>query len=225
MLALILLSLSVAMADPPEPTLAAMDAALERLGEPGQVDRFQVTTTVRYSDEDGDDAHTDVVVTAVRFGSDGEQITEQLSHVRDGAPLSEEERQAEREERGEGKAGTSMAFVAPAGDDQVHYAYGPSEPQGPVMVASFAPAPGAAGVEDLATGVVAWDPATGRPLWLTFVPVDLPFLVKSLETRLVFGESDGRLHIVRVVSRGVAGPPLLRKRFEFDMRFDGVVWR
>ena len=92
-------------------------------------------------------------------------------------------------------------------------------------MARYEPAPGEPSAEDLATGEVGWDPASGHPLWITFDPVEKPFLVKSLTNRLVIGQTAGKLHTARIISSGVGGPPLLRKQFQMQMEFHDVVWR
>jgi hypothetical protein len=229
MLPIPLLLLGAALATPPNATLDSLDEALERLTDAEQVASFRVTTTARYADTDGDDAHTEVVVTQLSWGADGEQVSERLSHVKDGEPISAEElaeREREREEKKEdGDKEVSMSLAAPAGDDLSRYVYGPTTQQGAVSLARFEPAPGEPEAEDLSTGQLAWDSASGQPLWITFVPVDKPFLVKSLTTKVEIGQTGGMLHTVRVHSYGVGGPPLLRKQFDMDMRFHDVTWR
>jgi hypothetical protein len=214
-----LLLLATALATPPEATLAQLEQALERLADPAQVASFQVATTASYADEDGDDAHVDVVLNRITVDPDGTQHNSTLSHTRDGEPLDEEE-----EEEGEKKE-VGLALALPAGDDLPRYVYGPTTQRDGVAQARFEPAPGEPDADDLATGTVAWDAASGQPLWLSFVPQDLPFLVKRLDTRIEIGATAGKLHTSRIVSAGVGGPPLLRKRFEMDMRFHQVQWR
>jgi hypothetical protein len=228
MLPIPLLILGAALATPPATTLDSLDEALERLADPAQVARFQVTTTVRYADTDGDDAHTEVVVTELSWDARGEQRVTELSHVKDGEAVSQvelEERQRERQEKNGEDGGVSMTLAAPAGDDLARYVYGPTTQQGAVSLARFEPAPGEPEAEDLSTGQLAWDSASGVPLWITFVPVDTPFLVKSLTTRVEIGQTGGKHHTARVHSYGVGGPPLLRKQFDMDMRFHSIVWR
>lgn len=214
-----LLLVAIAAANPPDATLDQLDQALARLGDPAQVASFRVTTTARWADTDGEDAHEDVVVNEIAFDTAGGQTNTKLSHTHDGAPFEEQ-----AEEEGEKKE-IGFALAVPAGKDLHRYVYGPTERQGPAAVAAYEPAPGEPSADDLATGQVAWDPTTGRPLWITFEPVEKPFLVKSLDNRLIITESGGQLHTGRVISQGVAGPPLLRKRFEMDMRFHDVRWR
>jgi hypothetical protein len=128
------------------------------------------------------------------------------------------------DQEGDEKQG-SFSLALPAGEDLLRYVYGPTTTEGSTAVASYAPAPGEPDADDLATGQVAWNPATGRPLWISFEPVDKPFMVKNLNNRLIIGETAGQLHTARIISWGVGGPPLLRKQFELDMRFHEVVWR
>jgi hypothetical protein len=212
-----LLLTGLAMATPPDATLAQLEGALERLTDPAQVQRFLVTTTARHADLDGDDAHVDVVVNELTFGVDGSKSNTKLSHTRDGEPVDE----PKKDDDGEG---SGFELALPAGDELPRYAYGSTRSSGGVSMASYEPIPGASG-DDLARGEVAWDPTTGRPLWIVFEPVDMPLLVKSLSTRISIGETGGKLHSVEVVSSGVGGPPLLRKRFRLEMRFHDVQWR
>lgn len=221
MLPTALLLLATAAADPPAATLDSLEAALERLADPAQVAQFRVTTTAEYADTDGDDAHTDVVVNRIAFDAAGEQTNTKLSHSRDGEPVYEPKPEDQEGDQEQG----SFSLALPAGEDLPRYVYGPTTTEGSTAVASYAPAPGEPDADDLATGQVAWDPATGRPLWITFEPVDLPFMVKSLNNRLIIGETAGQLHTARIISWGVGGPPLLRKKFEMDMRFHDVQWR
>ncbi len=221
MLTCALLLLAAAAADPPAATLASLEGALERLADPAQVQRFRVTTTASYADTDGDDAHTDVVVNQISFDSAGEQTNTKLSHVHDGEPVTEPD--PEEQDGEEKQVGFSLAL--PAGEDLPRYVYGPTTQQGTAAVARYQPAPGEPSADDLATGQVAWDPSTGRPLWITFEPVDKPFMVKSLDNRLIIGETAGRLHTARIISAGIGGPPLMRKKFELDMSFHDIVWR
>jgi hypothetical protein len=221
MLPLLLLA-ATATATPPAATLDQLEAALERLADPAQVQRFEVTTIARHADTDGDDAHVDVVVAGICFDASGEQTNTVISHTRDGAPFEPEDDKADKD--GEKKE-AGVSWTLPAGDDLPRYVYGATTMQGSAAVASFQPAPGQSKVEDLATGQLAWDPTDLRPLWISFEPVEKPFLVKSVNMRLVIGETDDKLHTTRILSSGVGGPPLMRKRFEMDMRFHDVVWR
>ncbi len=219
MLCLLILAAS-ALATPPSATLDSLDAALQRLADADQVDHFRVTTTASYADEDGDDAHVDVVLTEIRYDAAGEAVNTKLSHTRDGEPVEDEPKDDDDE-----KKGGELSIALPAGEDLPRYSYGPTTQRGPASVASFEPAQGEPSADDLATGEVAWDPTTGRPLWITFSPIDKPMLVKSLHNRLIIGETGGLLHTERIISKGVGGPPLMRKKFEMDMRFHDVAWK
>ncbi len=216
-----LLLITAALATPPTATLDSLEDALERLADSEQVQRFRVTTTASYSDTDGEDAHVDVVVNDISWTAAGEETNVKLSHTRDGEPVEPEPDEGDEDE--EKKVELSLAL--PAGDDLPRYSYGTTTQRGPAAVARFAPADGEPSADDLSTGEVAWDPTTGRPLWITFTPVEKPFLVKSLNTRVVIGETADKLHTKRIISSGVGGPPLLRKKFEMDIRFHDVVWR
>jgi len=218
-----LLLVATALATPPTATLDSLDAALEALADPDQVERFQVTTTASYADTDGDDAHVDVVLTQLSWDAAGESVSAKLSHTHDGDPVEEEQARDDKDDGDKDESGFTLAV--PATDDLHRYVYGPTTQRGPAAVATYLPTPDEPSADDLATGEVAWDPTTGRPLWITFEPVDKPFLVKTLNNRLVIGETGGTLHTVRIISSGIGGPPLLRKKFEMDMRFHDVVWR
>ncbi len=217
----LLLLVATALATPPDATLDRLVDALEALADPTQAASFLVTTTASFADTDGDDAHTDVVVTEVRFEVGGEQINTVISHTRDGELLEPEE---DKDDDGEKKE-VGFSLAVPANDDLPRYTYGPTTQRGTASVAHYQPAPGEPSDDDLASGEVAWDPSTGRPLWITFEPLEKPFLVKSLDNRLVIGETAGKLHTARILSSGIGGPPLMRKKFELDMRFHDVVWR
>ncbi len=221
-----LLLMASALAQPPAPTLDQLDQALARLADPAQVERYRVTASATYADTDGDDAHTDVVVTELSWDAGGQPVIDKISHLHDGEPFSDEEAEERREDDGQkGEKKSSIEAAMPAGDDLARYTYGPTTSESGLSVASFEPRDGAQNNDDLQTGRVAWEPTTGRPRWIEFSPVDKPFMVKNVTTRLVVGESDGKLHTTRVLSWGVGGPPLLRKKFDLDMRFHDVTWK
>ncbi len=222
----VLLALNAAQAQPPTDVLQRLDEALDRLNDPAQVDSFMVTTIATYSDLDGDDAHTEVVVTRLSWDAAGAPQLEKISHLRDGQPFSEEEAAARREKSSDDdQAQAELSLAAPAGEDLARYVYGATRQEGGAMVASFEPAPGERSAKDLAAGLLAWDADAGRPLWIQLSPVKKPFMVKSLDNRLLLGESEGRLHTVRITSWGEGGPPLMRKKFRMEMRFSEVDWR
>ncbi len=228
MLHAVLLLVTAVLATPPNTTLDQLDAALARLADPAQVERFRVTTTARYADEDGDDAHTEMVVSDMSWDAAGEAVETRVAHSKDGEPISDEElveRKQEREEKKEEGDKGSFDTATPTGEDLSRYVFGPTTQQGATSVASYEPAPSEPSADDLARGQLAWDTASGTPLWISFEPVDLPFLVKSLTTRVELVETAGLLHTGRVRSQGVGGPPLLRKQFDIDMRFSRVEWR
>ena len=221
-----LLLLTGALANPPAPTLDLLDQALERLADPQQVHRYRVTTDATYSDTDGDDAHTDVVVTELSWDAAGEVVVSKISHTHDGEPFGEEDAEQRREDNDQdGEKKSSVEAALPAGDDLARYRYGTTSGEDGLAIAPFEPVPGQDETDDLQSGRVAWDPATGQPRWIEFSPVDKPFMVKHVTTRLVLGQTDGRLHTARIVSWGVGGPPLLRKKFELDMRFHDIDWK
>ncbi len=220
-----LLLVTSTLATPPGPTLAKLDEALNRLADSAQVERYQVTTKATYSDTDGDDPHTDVVVTELSWDAGGKVVVTKISHLHDGEPFNEEEAEKRREENEQdGEQKGSIEAALPAGDDLARYRYGTTTSENGLSIAPFEPAPGEPDADDLQTGRVAWDPATGHPRWVEFSPVDKPFMVKHVTTRVVLGETAGKLHTARILSWGVGGPPLMRKKFDLDMRFHDIAW-
>ena len=214
-----LLILGLAHATPPDVVLARLDTGLRALAETGVIASFGSTTEVRYSDPDGTDAHVDVVETRHTPGSDGRFTGTVVSHLRDGVSVTEEEKKGKDE--GEGETPT---LSAPVGKDRSRYVFGDIQAEGATAVASYSPAAGVPSAKDLATGRVAWDPATEAPLWIEYRPVQKPMLVQSLFVRVDLTCSGDQCRAWRLLTRGQGGLPGLRKSFVCDVRFHDVVW-
>jgi len=211
-----------ALATPPSEVLDALEQALEALSDPAVVSSYHLTTSGNYEKLDGEDRKTFRSVTRIFPGPDGSLTTETISAEHDGEAVEIGE---EGEGRKQGKDGesTSVSFelTPPAGDDLGRYRYGETVADGPRMKANFTPVEGATG-DGLAHGTVWWDPATGQPTRLQFIPVKNPRFVQSLSTLLEFGQTSGLAHIKRIVSSGQGGIPGIKRKFAIEMVFDQV---
>lgn len=211
----LLLLLSLAWGAPPDTVLSRFDTGLRALAETGAIASFGSTTEVRLSDPDGSDLQVDRVETLHTPGPDGRFLGRVVSHTRDGVPVTEEE-------KGDGEA---MSLAAPVGKDRWRYTFGDTTQEGSTAVATWAPAEGVPAARDLATGRLAWDPATDTPLWIEYRPVQKPMLVQSLFVRVDLTCAGDRCRATRLLTRGQGGIPGLRKAFTLDVRFHDVVWR
>lgn len=209
---LCLLIATLALADPPQSTLDALGVALDVLDDPARVRSLKVLTTVVHSKPDGEDQQQEYVVTDVRNTPTGREV-EVLTHLRDGQPVPREE----EKDDGGGKLEVKLP-----GEVQDAYVFGPTQVRQGVCTARFEPAPSVSDKE-LAKGELAWDEASGRPLWVRFEPAKLPWMVQSLDNRIELAPS-GPLHTTLVHSEGQGGVPGIRRRFAMDMVITDVAW-
>ncbi len=215
-----------AFATPPEEVLDALDKGLNALSDPEVVQSYQLSTAGSYEKLNGESRSTFRSITKIIPGPDGQVTTETIMAEHDGEDVTEKGKERESKhgkDDDDGEHGSvSFELTPPCGDDLASYEYGESVAEGARMRANFTPKETASG-KGLAHGTVWWDPATGKPTKLQFVPVKNPQFIQTLSTMLFFGSTGGLAHISRVVSSGQGGIPGFKRKFALEMVFDQVL--
>lgn len=231
-----LLAVAPAAAAPPTQTLEALEKALEMFECWGE----ECTYTMRFRTEiaktDGADAQEQIRRMEITVGPDGESSTNTLEVLQNGVDVTgDEEAQAsfgktsgdeekESEEQEEEDSSMSLDLSLPLGEDAAHYQFGEAVEDGGLMVAPFEPVAGKGRKEltGLSVGRLAWDPETLQPRWVEFGYARNPRMVKSMSSRLVLGQMEGKLIPVAWNTEGVGGFLLFKRRLVMEMSIEAL---
>ncbi len=227
-----------ATAGPPAETLAAMEEAL------GMFECWdgECTYTVRLSTEisktDGSDSQEQIRRMEVTYDASGEATTNTLQVLQDGVDVTDdedaqksfgavstdEEQEIEQEKEHGGEQSMNLDLSLPLGEDAEHYRFGDPVAEGGLTVATFEPVEGKSRKEltDLSVGRIAWDPQTLQPRWVEFSYARNPRMVKSMSSRVEFGQLAGKLVPLSWETEGVGGILVFKRRLKMEMTTEGL---
>ena len=91
-------------------------------------------------------------------------------------------------------------------------------------MATFEPVEGKSRKEltDLSVGRIAWDPQTLQPRWVEFSYARNPRMVKSMSSRVEFGQLAGKLVPLSWETEGVGGILVFKRRLKMEMTTEGL---
>lgn len=218
---------------PPE-TAARLASALDSL-QSQAVAGYTMTVKVTVAKPNGSDREDHLEVVKTTRAADGTLVHEVVRALENGKDVTEKRRaeRSKRDDRNAHKAdddkddekkegGISASLRLPLGDDARLFAFSPPASGGPYAVA-FAPLPGHAEDEGLASGTLAWDPATLDPLWLEAEPVIMPDHVSAMKMRFEFARTGELVYPRRTVTDGAGGFLWIKRTFHMDMEVADVV--
>ncbi|MCU0292876.1 MAG: hypothetical protein MUF10_12940 [Thermoanaerobaculaceae bacterium] len=221
-------SLGVAGASgPPAATADRLKSALEVLEKDHFAGRYTMTTKAVIAKPDGSNREeTSEVAHVVQDGSAEPEVT-LVSSLRDGKDVTAErqkqmaESRAKEAEKGKkpekDEDGFSASMRLPLGEDEGLFEYGPPRSEGAVLVAPFAPTASGRKKDNMTEGRLAWDPATGDPLWLEARYVDPPTGIKEMLLRFELARAGDLLYLRRTVTKGVGGMLWIKRTFDVEM--------
>jgi hypothetical protein len=225
-----------AAAAPPTQTLEALEEALEMFECWGD----ECTYTLRFRTEiakaDGADAKVQIRRMEITVGPDGESSTHTLEVLQDGVDVTDDEdaqasfgktsveEDQEIEQEKEEDSSMSLDLSLPLGEDAAHYLFGETVDEGGLKVAPFEPVDGKSRKEltGLSAGRLAWDPDTLEPRWVEFGYARNPRMVKSMSSRLVLGQMEGKLIPLAWNTEGVGGFLLFKRRLVMEMSIEAL---
>lgn len=212
-----------AQAAPPPEVLARLGAALHALDEASFVGAYTLTVEATVSTTAGKATDTELTVFEVTSPAGGPQAQRVVRAEKNGKDVTAEAQadaekekdagQKEKQEEGEGKQEVSFGFRLPHGDDARHYVFHAAECGETACTAAFAPTKAARKEKGLASGRLAWNPASGDPLWIEMAPGALPTGVKELTVRIEFDRAGELLYPARTVTDGVGGVLFIKRAF------------
>ena len=84
-------------------------------------------------------------------------------------------------------------------------------------MAPFAPTAPGRKKDNMTQGRLAWDPATGDPLWIEARYVDPPTGIKEMLLRFELAREGDLLYLRRTVTQGVGGMLWIKRKFDVEM--------
>lgn len=230
-LASVLIAPCVLGSGPPEETLRRANAAFQVLDGRGFAGSYLLSAHVVVSAPGEDGSEDSLEVQEVTFHADGTKETRLVRAVEDGrdvtAERSEHQKGQREHARHDGHTEIDVDLL-PLGPNGGRYVFTSPRQRDGLLVAAFRPTSKARGVdgdddEMLGRGEVAWDPATGDPVWIEVRPDDAPPFVSKLVIRFEFARA-GRILYPRLVHTSTrAGIPLILKvKVDVDIEISDV---
>ena len=206
---------------PPAGTTDRLKGALEVLEKDHFAGRFTMTTRAVITKPDGSNREETSEVAHVSQDGTGEPEVALVSSLRDGKDVTAERQKQMAEHRSKqaekAEDGFSATMRLPLGEDVALFEYGPSQPEGAALVASFAPTAQGRKKDKVTAGRLAWDPTTGDPLWLEARYVDPPTGIKEMLLRFELAHQGDILYLRRTLTQGVGGVLWIKRKFDVEM--------
>lgn len=223
----VVLVAAVAGAIPPEATTRRLEAALASLDKDSFAGSYRLTTRAVVAKPDGSDREDTLDVMDIRQQRGAEPEVVVVSAIENGKDVAAKRRdelakqQAAKankkpKEKEEGNS-FSASMRLPLGKDLALFEFGPTRVEAGSLVASFAPRPSARKEDNITQGTLAWDEASGDPLWLEATYVDPPTGVKQLAMRFEIGRQGDVLYLRRTTTKGVGGMLWIKRTFDLEM--------
>jgi len=199
-------------AEPIQQVLERATAALGVLDGHGVSGGYLLSVRVKTKVPGEDGPEDTLEVHRVTIGQDGTKRTELVRAVEDGRDVTEERRRRGEnvdEERSDDRDEVDLELL-PIGTNAHLYAFKAPKVTGGLAVASYGPR---ADVDDddLSRGRIAWDVASGDPLWIEAEPVDDPAFVAEVVLRFEFARTGPVLHPSLITTHVRAGIPLVMR--------------
>jgi hypothetical protein len=201
-------------------------ARLDTVVNPSEPDEFQGSFTMSVAtvvQKPNGSSREEVVFEAEVANTTGAEQTRRLiRYLENGVDVTEEQRQEFESRKPSDTAEDEDDLANPFGETAGLYTFASPETLGSEVVAPFGPAPGHEDDDNVATGRLAWDPATLEPLWMEMTAVHAPKPLKRLATRLEFRSVGDTIYVSRMVTDGLARVLLMQREFHMDLRFDDI---
>lgn len=227
-MAVIGLVAGVVSAGPPEETTRRLEMALRSLDKDTFAGSYRIDTHAVISKPDGSNREDTLEVMKVRSAPGGEPEMEIVRATRNGQDITAQRRNEQAKSRAkevkekpkaeDKEGGTFSATLRlPIGKDLGLFEFGASRQEGGVQVVSFAPRISARNEDNITQGTLAWDTATGDPLWLEARYVDPPTGIKELVMRFELVRQGDVLFLRRTTTQGVGGMLWIKRKFDLEM--------
>ena len=210
---------------PPPQTLRRAQAALELLEGRGFVGSYRVTVKAHVVASGEDGPEDTLEIEDVTIAPDGSKTTRLVRAVEDGRDVTAKRlaedagHEAERADHDSHDSHDSFDLeLVPLGAHAPRYSFGPARVRDGVATAKFEPAAHGGEDDKLGRGEVAWDVATGDPLWIDTGMAKRRVGLSELSLRFEFARAGGVLYPKSIRTRTKAGIPLLfRLRLTLDL--------
>ena len=221
---------------PPPETLRRAQAALDLLDGRGFIGSYRVTVKAHVVASGEDGPEDTLEVEDVTIAPDGTRTTRLVRAVEDGRDVTAERlakgNADDTQEAGDdSRAALGRGRVALGGNPPryklapprlrnraARYSFAPPRIRNGVATAEFRPVARGDEAEDLGRGEIAWDPATGDPLWIGTGLAERKVGVSELSLRFEFARVGDVLYPAAIRTRTKAGIPLLfRLRLSVDL--------
>jgi len=228
-MAVIGLVAGAASAGPSEETTRRLEMALRSLDKDTFVGSYRIETHAVVSKPDGSSREDTLEVMKVSSAPGGEPEMEIVRATRNGQDITAQRRDEqvksrakeakEKPRKAEDKEGGTFSATLrlPIGKDLGLFEFGASRQEGGTQVVSFAPRASARDEDNITQGTLAWDTATGDPLWLEARYVDPPTGIKELAMRFELVRQGDILFLRRTTTQGVGGMLWIKRKFDLEM--------
>jgi len=213
----------VPQAPPPE-TMRRAQAALDLLDGRGFAGSYRVTVKAHVVATGEDGPEDTLEIEDVTIAPDGTRTTHLIRAVEDGRDvtakrLAEGDGDADHEEQVHRDSHESFDLeLVPLGVNAPRYVFAAARVRDGVATAEFRPAARGGEDDELGRGEVAWDVATGDPLWIATGLADHKVGVSELSLRFEFARAGDVLYPRSIRTRTKAGIPLIfRLRLAIDL--------
>jgi hypothetical protein len=218
----------VPQAPPPE-TMRRAQAALDLLDGRGFAGSYRVTVKAHVVATGEDGPEDTLEIEDVTIAPDGTRTTHLIRAVEDGRDvtakrLAEGDGDTEEKEQVDGDSHDSFDLeLVPLGANAPRYSFAPARVRDGVATAEFRPAARGGEDDELGRGEIAWDVASGDPLWIEAGLAEKHVGLSELVLRFEFARAGGVLFPRTIHTRTKAGIPLLFKlRLNIDIEITDV---
>lgn len=207
---------------PPPETLRRAQAALDLLDGRGFAGSYRVTIKAHVVASGEDGPEDTLEVEDVTIAPDGTRTTRLVRAVEDGRDVTAERLAKgdadETDAAGDESHDSFDLELVPLGANAPRYSFAPPRIRDGVATAEFRPVARGDEAEDLGRGEIAWDPASGDPLWIATGLAEHKAGVSELSLRFEFARVGSVLYPAAIRTRTKAGIPLLfRLRLSVDL--------
>jgi hypothetical protein len=207
--------------EPPVETLDRAQAALDLLDGRGFVGSYLMTVHVDVVASGEDGPEDTLEVKEITIAEDGTRTSRLIRAVEDGRDVTSRRLASEGEVEEEHASRSDHAGfdtdLLPLGRNTRNYTFSHTKVTGGVATSEFRPRRGVE-EDEMGRGTLAWDVASGDPLWIDAEMAKHHVGVKELTLRFEFARDRDVLYPRAIRSRTRAGIPLLFKlHLELDL--------
>jgi hypothetical protein len=212
---------------PPPETLSRAQAALDLLDGRGFTGSYRVTGKAHVVASGKHGPEDTLEVEDITIAPDGTRTTRLVRALDDGRDVTAERlAKGDADDTEAAREDSHDSFdveLMPLGANAPLYTFAPPRIRDGVATAEFRPVARGDEAEDLGRGEIAWDAASGEPLWIETGLAERRVGVSALSLRFEFARAGSVLYPATVRTRTKAGIPLLfRLRLSIDLAISDV---